>query len=439
MPIPFLLAGLGVAAGIVGVSGHMSAKETNEKAQRISQDAQSLYNDAKYSLENAQNQTEKALLQLGYAKKKVLDGSMKQFLDSYDKIKHISVTESVGLNELSKFSIDQQGAIQLRQMTDIYSSSVKSGATGAAAGAVVALAASGSLTIVGSELALAGSFLAAGEVGAAAGIAGSALSFGAAMTPLAAVAAPVILFTGISASMKADENLEKANTMYAEAEAATEKMKVSETLCNAISDRSKMFNGLLLELDGMFSECTGLLEGLIRKKEGRFFKKKLTSADFSEDDLKLVAVTRALAGAVKSVIDTPILSKDGTISDESEEVYDETNDRLLEFEQAVDEVKLIDYNVQPVAITQKSAANRAGTTKKTSYQPNIFVKLIMWILSIPVVGFGLLALVGGGEIMTSIAWFIGGLVMCPKTNKAMRFWPRLGCVFLLIIIGAFLI
>ena len=166
---------------------------------------------------------------------------MHQFLVAYDKVKHISMENTVGINEISKFTIDEQGAIQLREMTNIYSASFASGATGVAAGAAVALAASGALPIVTGELALAGSALAAGEIGMAAGFAGSALSFGAAMTPLAAVAAPVILFTGISASIKADENLEKANTMYAEAEAASEKMKVSEMLCGAISERADMF------------------------------------------------------------------------------------------------------------------------------------------------------------------------------------------------------
>ncbi|GAA0790203.1 hypothetical protein [Hathewaya limosa] len=364
MPIPFLLAGLGIAAGVLGAGGHLSAKETNEKAQRVSQDAQDLYNNAKYSLEQAQNKTEKALLKLGYAKKNTLDTSMTQFLNSYDKVKHIQVTESIGINEISNFTIDQQDAIELKKMTDIYSSAIKSGATGTAAGAVVALAASGSLTVVTGGLTTAGSALLAGEVSAAAGIAGSALSFGAAMTPLAAVAAPVILFTGISASMKADENLEKANTMYAQAEVASEKMKVSETLCGAITDRSEMFNSLLADLNGMFSECSGLLAGVIKKKQGTIFKKKLTSEDFTEEDLKLIAVTRALAGAVKSVIDTPILSKDGNVAYKSEEVYDQTIEKLPDFSQAVEEVKQIDYDVKPVE-TKVRKNNTAPKAKGT--------------------------------------------------------------------------
>lgn len=364
MPIPFLLAGLGVAAGVIGAGGHLSAKETNERAQRISENAQEIYNNAKHSLEAAQNKTEKALIKLGYAKKNVLDSSMNQFLITYDKIKHIQVKESFGINEISKFTIDQQGAIQLREMTNIYSSSFASGATGVAAGAAVALAASGALPIITGELALAGSALAAGEIGMAAGFAGSALSFGAAMTPLAAVAAPVILFTGISASMKADENLEKANTMYAEAEAASEKMKISETLCGAISERSEMFDDLLGDLNKMFAECSGLLSGVVRKKEGRVFKKKLTSEDFTEEDLKLIAVTRALAGAVKSVIDTPMLSKDGNISYEAEEVYDQIVEKIPDFSQEVQEVKTINYDVKPVAAKATKAS--VGTNSKSS-------------------------------------------------------------------------
>lgn len=345
MPLPFILAGL---AGIIGAGGHLAAKETNEKAQSISQSAQDLYNEAKRSLEQAQNKTEKSLLKLGYAKKNILDSSMHQFLNSYDKIKQIQVNQSVSLDELSRFTFDQQGAIELRKMTDIYAGSIKSGATGAAAGAVVALAASGSLSIVTGGLATAGSALMAGEVSAAAGIAGSALSFGAAMTPLAAVAAPVVLFTGISASMKADENLEKANTMYAEAEAASEKMKVSETLCTGITNRAEMFSELLDNLNKMFSECSGLLAGVIQKKEGKIFKKKLNSQDFTQEELNLIAVTRALAGAVKSVIDTPILSQDGNISEVSADVYNQTVEKLPDFNQAVDEVQCIDYHVKPI-------------------------------------------------------------------------------------------
>jgi hypothetical protein len=441
MPIPFLLAGLGVAAGVLGAGGHLSAKETNEKAQRISREAQEMYDEEKQRLASAQNYTEKALLALGYEKKKTLDSSMKQFLNSYDKIKHINVKDSIGLDELEKFSIDQQGAISMQKMTDIYANCMKSGATGAAAGAVVALAASGSLSVVTGGLATAGSALLAGEISAAAGIAGSALSFGAAMTPLAAVAAPVVLFTGISASIKADENLEKANTMYAQAEAACEQMKISEVLCEGITERSNMFKEVLCELDKMFSECTSLLNQVVRKKEGRFFKKKLTSADFSENDLKLIAVSRSLAGAIKAIIDTPILNNEGALSESSLDKYNETERLLPDFSEAVEDVKRLDYDT-PVSNSTVSAVNNTPSasvknTEKVAYNPNGIIKFVMWILAIMWILSGVCCLFAG-VILGAIPMIIAGLIMCPKTDKTWRFGRRLLCFIILTIIAGML-
>lgn len=64
MPIPFLVAGA-VAAGVLGIGGHMSAKETNERAESISRDAKRMYDDAKESLETAQENTEGAVTETG--------------------------------------------------------------------------------------------------------------------------------------------------------------------------------------------------------------------------------------------------------------------------------------------------------------------------------------------------------------------------------------
>ncbi|MCI9161656.1 MAG: YARHG domain-containing protein [Lachnospiraceae bacterium] len=379
MPIPFILAGLGAAAGILGVGGHLSAQETNEKARRLSEDAQELYDDARASLESAQRVTETSLLKLGYSKKNVMETSIKQFLKSYERIKHINFRESDGINEISKFVIDQQKVIELREMTNIYQSTFSSGAAGAATGAVVALAASGSLPVITGTLSAAGTALMAGEVGMAAGMAGTALSFGAMMTPLTAIAAPALLFTGISSSIKADENLEKARAMYAEAEAKAEKMKISETMCVAITRRSNMFDGLLGELNGMFSECARLMDGVTKKKTGLFHRKKIDANDFTEEELKLIAVTRALAGAVKSIIDTPILSKEGELSDEAENMYEETVKRLPDFKNEMQKVESYHIKVK----TKAATVNKNSTESiDVSCMPDIIRNIIALIIAL---------------------------------------------------------
>lgn len=433
MPIPFLLAGLGVLAGIVGVGGHISANETNERAHEVIQDAKDLYNDAERALRNAKNKTEKTLMKLGYDKKNVLDTSMKQFLESYDKVKHIQVENSVGMNEVSNFIIDQQGSIEIKELTNIYSSSFASSAVGATAGIAVTLAASGALPIITGEFALAGSALAAGELGAAAGLAGSAISMGAAMTPLAAIAAPVVLFSGISASIKADENLEEANATYAKAEAAAEKMKISETLCDAITERTEMFDELLKNLNVMFAECSSILAGVIRHKEGRIFKRKLTSERFSESELKLIAVTRALASAIKSVIDIPILSKDGNLTSEGKAVYDQTVEKLPEFSQVAQEVKTTNDDVKPIVAKLPKKERSKKIRKKIPY------KAIMNVTR------KVLAIIIGLFISSIFVWKIN--INLPGDTKKFLFvdahivnmiaiWLLL-CTFIIMLIGDF--
>lgn len=349
MPIPAIIAAVAIGgAGVLGVGGHLSAKETNEKAQDISRNAQNTYDAAVESLEEAKNNTEQALLKLGYAKKDVLSGSVKRFLQAYDRVKDVQMGQSIGLDEISNFSIEYEDTVQLQEMSDIYSTSIQSGVAGVATGAVIALAASGTLPVVTSTLSLAGSVLALGEVGTAASIAGSALSLGASMTPLAAVAAPVVLFTGISASMKADENLEKAQEMEAEVEEAVEEMKVSETLCKSIAKRSGMFEELLVKLDSMFSECTDMLDAVTQGIVSRLGNRTITAENLTQNELELIAVTRALAGAVKSVIDTPILTKNGNLTRKSLDLYNQTTKSLPDFNESVEKVKSYDYTVKVV-------------------------------------------------------------------------------------------
>lgn len=375
MPLPLIIAGVAAA---IGVSAQMDAKETNERAQEIANDAQTLYNSAKQSLENAQSITEKSLVALGTSKKKVLETSINQFLTAYDRIKNIELSESVGLNEIQKFTIDKQDTLQLQKMSDIYESTFSSSAAGAATGAIVALAASGSLPIVTGLLSTAGSALAIGEIGMAAGIAGSALSFGAAMTPLSAIAAPVLLFSGISSSMKADENLEKANAMYAQAESASEQMKTSEVLCKAIADRADMFDSLLSDLNVMFAQCAALLDGVTKKK---MKNNSVDARTFTEDELKLVAVTRSLAGAVKAVIDTPILTADGAISTESQTVYEDTRNRLPAFTEAFNDVKNSKISAKPIR-NSPSQLMQGKTTSIPNATKNVAAIIVGFFASI---------------------------------------------------------
>ncbi len=394
MPIPFIVGAIAAAgAAVVGIGASECAKDTNKRAQSIVDDAQRMYNNAKRSLQRARGNTEQSLLVLGNTKKQVMDTSIKQFLEAYKRIKNIELSNSIGLDEIHNFCLDNQETLQLAEMTSIYQNTFASGAAGAATGAVIALAASGTLPLVTSVMSTAGSALAIGEFGMAASLAGSAVSLGAAMTPLAAIAAPAMLFSGISSSIAADKNLEKANQMYAEAELAVEKMGVSQDLCVAIAKRSDMYNSLLIDLNRMFAYCAALLDGLTKKKMGLFKNKIVDAKQFTQDELKLIAVTRALAGAVKAIIDTPLLTSEGLLSETSEQVYDNTTVALPEFKNEVNDVKSTKYHARAVPYTTKESKrigllgkpkkNNNATIKKIS---NVFKKLFIAIIIIAIIG-----------------------------------------------------
>lgn len=336
MPVPAILAGLAAAgAAALGVGAQMSAKEKNELAQKIADESKKLYDNSKLSLEKAQGTAETSLLNLGNLKKQVLETSVKQFLTVYERIKNIELSESVGFDEIKNFTFEKQDVLQLREMSNIYQTALSSGTAGAATGAIIALAASGYLPFVTNTLSIAGAALSAGEIGMAASLAGSALFWGAAMTPLTAIAAPAVLFSGISTNLKADENLEKAQAMCAEAESTSEKMKTAEILCNAIADRADMLDDLLLELNKLFSCCTDNLDKVTTEKLNAIGNESVDATTFNEDELKMIAVARALAGAVKAVIDTPILTTEGSISSESLNVCNNVGKLLPDFSKII--------------------------------------------------------------------------------------------------------
>ena len=85
----------------------------------------------------------------------------------------------------------------------------------------------------------------------------------------------------------------------------------------------------------------------MRKKQG-LFKKKIRADQFTDSEKRLIAITRSLAGAVKAVIDTPILDKGSNITSECNETYEKTVAALPSFNKQYSEVKSTKYKGKPV-------------------------------------------------------------------------------------------
>ena len=300
MPIPFFVAaGAGLFAGALGVTGHSMAKETNQKAEWVVEDAEKLYASERGKLKVAEEKMNSAVMNLGNTKKDILCGSFMQFYEGYRKVKvNFELKKTTGIDEV--LNIEEPDIDRLYNISTNLSGTVMGVATGVALGAV------------GATFGATGIALAAGGLGAT----------GVAMTPASAILGPAVFVSGISASLKADENLEEARAYKAEVDVAVEKMKTSRTLCNAVAKRSEMMDGLLNDLEKQFSRCAYKMNKIVQNKISATGKEYLSEDDLTDEEIDLIIVTRALAGAVKSVLDVPIVNKNNTdVTRKSKEMH----------------------------------------------------------------------------------------------------------------------
>lgn len=268
MPIPLLL-GIGAAVvGIAGIGGHLSAQETNEKAEKLYKQAKNLYETSKDELEQNYKITQNILEEFKSSKEETRK-ILLRFIESWKKIKDARFTSAEQIQILNE-DILKNSNLNIKNLNkDIYD-------------------------II--------------DMGVIAGAGGAAYVLGGFALPV--VAAPVVFISAFFADSKADENYRKAQEKYYEVELAVEKMNLQIDLYKKINLKTKLFIKLLKELTTLLFECTVLLENLIRNTDEYLLKNK----KFDNEEMNLLAFSRALSQTVKTALDTPILDKNGNIA-----------------------------------------------------------------------------------------------------------------------------
>ena len=88
------------------------------------------------------------------------------------------------------------------------------------------------------------------------------------------------------------------------------------------------------------------MDSVTRSKVGLFKGWSIKAEKINEQEMKLIAITRALAGAVKAVIDTPVLDPSGELDSVSLNKYNEIKGQMSNFISISDEVKSVNYGVK---------------------------------------------------------------------------------------------
>lgn len=320
MPLPLLFIGVAAATGGLGVGKTLKAGVDANTAKKINQSANEIVETATETVNAQRFACGESLKNLGSEKIFVLNHSITQFLDTFTKIKNVDFRETEGLEELKKFHLDEQEFVELKTMANFAGSIAGGAVAGTAGGALVAFGAYGAaqaLACASTGTAIAtlsgaaatnatlaffgGGSLAAGGLGMAGG---SAVLGG-------LVAGPALMVLGFVAGHTAKKNLEKAYTNKAEAEQIAAELMTASLQCETIRRRTYMFYNLLARLDAYFTP-------LIYKMENIFMIEGEDYRAYSAESKKIIASCASIAVSIKSVLDTPILTDDGLLTDESE-------------------------------------------------------------------------------------------------------------------------
>lgn len=330
MPIPLLFIAAGVGSGLVGVGKGIKAGIDQKEANDTNEMAAQKVEDAKEKVNKSRKNCGHAIDSLGKRKVAILDGSIKSFINEFEKLNHVELTESTGLNELQKMVLDKKSFAELKDLQGMASSLAGGLASGAMAGALTAFGAygaAGALATASTGTAIAslsgaaatnatlaffgGGSLAAGGLGMAGG---TAVLGG-------LVAGPALAVLGVVAGAKASKNLEAANANYAKAREFEEEMGTAAALCYGIRRRAAMFNRFLIRLQTVFDPLVFEMTNIINEK-GTDYR------TFSDDEKKCVASAMSLAGAIKAVLDTPILDEAGNLTEGSGEIINITQQKV---------------------------------------------------------------------------------------------------------------
>lgn len=319
MSLTLLFIGTAAATGLLGTGKTVKAGIDAAEAGKLNDDANAMIQAGTEELNAQRFACGRSLGHLGEEKVAVLSGSVTRFLESFKKIKNVDFRGSEGLDELSKLAIDSHDFEELEGLAHFASSLAGGVVGGAASGAAVAFGAFGAaqaLATASTGTAIAtlsgaaatnatlaffgGGSLAAGGLG----MAGGAAVLG------GLVAGPALLVLGFVTGGAAAKELEKAKANHAEALVLYEQLKTGSSQCEAIRRRTYMFHNLLARLDARFVPLVYGLEDVI-EREGDDYRL------YSSDAKGVVASCASIAVTIKSILDTPLLTDDGLLTDAS--------------------------------------------------------------------------------------------------------------------------
>ncbi|WP_305869559.1 glycine zipper family protein [Helicobacter pylori] len=263
MPLPFILAGVAIAAAGYGVKKGIDALDADCEADEFIKKAESLKEEATKKAESAESDCRRAFMRLGEKKLHVLSHTVSNFLDHFYRLNRLRIT--IGTKDTDMQDIQKQ-VLDARKITNQYREMDFFDVSGAVAGSAIGgvLTAYGAYAGVGMLASTAGGVAIAELSGVAATnatlawLGGGVLSVGGfgmvgGMAVLGGlIAGPALAILGAFSASKMEEKLDDAKAYCSQVEAASKKADVMIDNLQAVRKVVDLFTRQITKFDALF-------------------------------------------------------------------------------------------------------------------------------------------------------------------------------------------
>ncbi|MCQ2941224.1 sortase [Helicobacter pylori] len=230
MPLPFILAGVALAAAGYGVKKGIDALDADCEADDFIKKAEVLKEEATKKAESTQSDCKLAFARFGEKKLRVLSHSVSNFLDHFHQLKHSRITiEGINMQDIQRQVSDARNLLNQLNANGIDGDS----APGVIAGCVG----------LGASSFTAGAILGGGL--AASGLAGMAVIGG-------IVAGPALAILGALSADEMEKKRDDAKAYCSQVEAAVKKADVMIDNLQAVRKMADLFTRQITKFDALF-------------------------------------------------------------------------------------------------------------------------------------------------------------------------------------------
>ncbi|RVZ42849.1 sortase [Helicobacter pylori] len=318
MPLPFILAGVAIAAAGYGVKKGIDALDADCEADEFIKKAESLKEDAKRKVDNAQSSRNQALVRLGKKKLHILSHTASNFLDHFYRLERLRIT--IGTKDTDMQDLRKQ----ISDVRNLLNQLNTNGIDGDSAFGVIA--GCGSL---GASSFATGAILGGGL--AASGLAGMAVVGGLLAAPALAI------FAAISAD-EMEKKLDDAKAYCSQVEVAVKKVDVMIDDLRSVEKMAKLFTRQITKFDALFFSLSQ--EAIATMKKHNY-----DVSHYNQKENDQIATTYSTLMTLSAFLEVPIM-------DEHQKLNEKAKNALILMRDQMDSLKNGNYSLDGIGFRQ---------------------------------------------------------------------------------------